>query len=73
MLKVVRLVKQAKYLELIPKSLSTVICCKLRGYVLSAKKVLDSSGTSEPFPPPPPQDRLTTKFSLNLVTKQVLG
>jgi len=57
-------------LESIPKPLSTVIGCKVRGSALSAKKVLDVlQYASEPFPPP----ALTTNFSLDLATKQVLG
>jgi hypothetical protein len=57
-------------LEPIPKPLSTVIGCKARGSALSVKKVLDvHQYASEPFPPP----ALTTDFSLDLVTKQVLG
>ena len=57
-------------LELIPKPLSTTIGCKVRGSVLSAKKVLDvPKHASEPFGPP----ALPPNFSLDLVTKQVLG
>jgi len=56
--------------EPIPKPLSTAIGCKARGSALSAKKVLDVlQHASEPFPPP----ALTTNFSLDLATKQVLG
>jgi len=56
--------------EPIPKPLSTAIGCKDRGSALSAKKVLNvPQHASEPFTPP----ALTTAFSLDLVTKQVLG
>jgi len=56
--------------EPIPKPLSTAIGCKARGPALSAKKVLDVlQHASEPFSPP----ALTTDFSLDLVTKRVLG
>ena len=57
-------------LEPIPKPLLTAIGCRFRGSALSVKKVLDVLQYAfEPFPPP----ALTTKPSLNLVTKQVLG
>jgi hypothetical protein len=57
--------------EAIPKSRSTAIGCEDRGSALSAKKVLDvlHEHASEPFSPP----ALTTAFSLDLVTNQVLG
>ena len=59
-----------RFLEPIPKPLSTAIGCKVRGSALSVKKVLDVlQHASEPFPPP----ALTTNFSLDLVKKQVLG
>ncbi|MCH8218314.1 MAG: hypothetical protein IH892_16270 [Planctomycetes bacterium] len=57
-------------MEPIPKPLSTAIGCKARGPALSVEKVLDvHQHASEPFPPP----ALTTGFSLDLVSKQVLG
>ena len=57
-------------LETIPKLLLTATGCKVRGSVLSVKKVLDvHQYASEPFPPP----ALTTNFSLDLAIKQVLG
>ena len=62
----VRLIK----IEPIPKLLSTAIGCKVRGSALSAKRILDVlQYVSEPFSPP----ALTTNFSLDLATKQVLG
>jgi len=57
-------------LEFIPKSLSTTIGCKVHGSALSVKKVLTvQERACEPFSPA----ALTMNFSLNLVTKQVLG
>lgn len=59
-----------KRLEAIPKPRSTAIGCEVRGSALSVKKVLDVlQHASEPFSPP----ALTTAFSLDLVTNQVLG
>ena len=59
-----------RILETIPKPLLTAIGCRFCGSALSAKKVLDVlQYASEPFSPP----ALTTKSSLNLVTRQVWG
>jgi hypothetical protein len=58
------------HLESIPKPLSAAIGCKVRRSALSVKEVLNVlQHTCEPFSPP----ALTTAFSLDLVTKQVLG
>ncbi|UCG47001.1 MAG: RHS repeat-associated core domain-containing protein, partial [Phycisphaerales bacterium] len=62
--------RRVDIVEPIPEPLSTATGCKVRGYALSAKKVLDVlEHASEPFPPP----AFPTDLSLGLVTKQVPG